>query len=192
MTRLNNAIFLDARFSLLILKLGCSDKALGCWVRALMIADEQWQKFKSSIPRSTWSEQNLNNDLVEVGLFQASLHGFSLTNPETYLDDRLESSYFQAIKPQPKMNLLSIYEKYPRKVGKKRGLKTLESQIKDPEKLQQCHTALDNYIANIKRQKLEAQFVKHFSTWANEWEDWIDDQTGSSKDFSKTNIGLDW
>lgn len=65
--------------------------------------------------------------------------------------------------------LEQVYQRFPRKVGRLRGLKALSKvrASRFPELLR----AVDNYAASQAGKEL--QYVKQFSTWAGEWEDWI-------------------
>ncbi len=82
-------------------------------------------------------------------------------------------------KLEPKLDYLSLYNKYPRKLGKTAGLRVCKNAIKTPEALLAAHSAIDRYVAHIKANKTEPQFIKQFSTFMNNWEDWLDESTGS-------------
>jgi hypothetical protein len=68
--------------------------------------------------------------------------------------------------------LEKIYALYPKKEGKTRAFKTLRSlPLEDFALLEQ---AVRNYAAKVAAEKTEPKFVKQFSTFANEWRDWVD------------------
>ena len=69
-------------------------------------------------------------------------------------------------------DLESAYRRYPRKEGKSKGLKKLRGEIKTAEDFERLIVAIENYA--VSRRHQEAQFTKHFSTFASEWRDWID------------------
>lgn len=71
----------------------------------------------------------------------------------------------------------TIYELYPRKIGKKLGIKRLLINIKTPEKFQLLKEAVQTYAAFCLEHNTEEKFIKHFSTWVNAWEDWIPNDT---------------
>lgn len=76
-------------------------------------------------------------------------------------------------KDKDKERLLNlIYEKYPRKEGKSRAFKTLHNL--NDEELTLLDKAVTNYATKAASEKTEAKFIKQFSTFANEWRDWID------------------
>ena len=65
-----------------------------------------------------------------------------------------------------------LYEMYPRKEGKARGFKTLANLTS--EEILLLKVAVGNYNAKCAREKTELKFIKLFSTFANEWRDWVD------------------
>lgn len=74
----------------------------------------------------------------------------------------------------------NVYEKYPRKQGKSRGLAKMKAQVKTLEDLHHFGIALENYNKHLKKNRIDQQFIKHFDTWVGEWRDWIDPQTGTA------------
>ena len=71
--------------------------------------------------------------------------------------------------------------KYPRKEGKKRGLEICARQIKSVEDYQQLQTAIQRYSRYVKNNGIELKFVKHFSSFVNNWTDWLDPNAGTVK-----------
>lgn len=71
-----------------------------------------------------------------------------------------------------------IYQKYPRKEGKSRGIAKAKSQIKTPEDLALLEKAIDRYRDHCVREGKEKQFVMHFSTFMASWRDYLDDDVG--------------
>lgn len=69
--------------------------------------------------------------------------------------------------------ILKIYEDlYPLKKGKTKGLAKLVRDIKSDSDLEDLRIAVSNYDADRKAEGYK--FVKHFSTFAQEWQDWIE------------------
>jgi len=70
----------------------------------------------------------------------------------------------------------TIYKKYPRQMGKARGIATITAQLrksKDASYFLKClDEAVYNYSHYIKDSKTDKQYVKMFSTFSNEWQDW--------------------
>lgn len=64
-----------------------------------------------------------------------------------------------------------IYSRYPRKIGKGAGFKRVQS-LSD-EDLSLFSLAVDNYASHVKKNATEPKYVKHFSTFVNQWRDWI-------------------
>jgi len=64
-----------------------------------------------------------------------------------------------------------IYNIYPRKRGKTRGFRKLAKLSEsDLPKLEQ---ALSNFLMAMGKEKRSMDKVMYFSTWVNQWEDWI-------------------
>lgn len=76
--------------------------------------------------------------------------------------------------PAPVFDFSVLYEKYPRKLGKKRGLSALKTRVRKKEEYDSLTDAVLNYSRWCKEQRLETRFVKHFSTFAGCWEDWVE------------------
>lgn len=74
----------------------------------------------------------------------------------------------------------SLYKKYPRKLGKARGLQLCKSQIKSEADYQALSIAIDRYRGYIQAQSTEEKFIKHFSTFMSSWRDWLDPATGTA------------
>lgn len=90
-----------------------------------------------------------------------------------------------------KFDFESLYEKYPRKVGKKAGMRACHARIKKQEDFDSLSGAIDRYNEYLARSSTEPQFIKHFSTFMNNWEDWSDPTTGTSSEFKKLD-NTDW
>ncbi len=75
----------------------------------------------------------------------------------------------------------SIYQEYPRKLGKAKGLKIAEREIKTEADFDRLMIAVKRYAGHVRRENLEADYVKHFSTFMSSWEDWLDDDVGKFK-----------
>lgn len=73
-----------------------------------------------------------------------------------------------------------IYEKYPRKVGKQKGIERCQAQIKSPEELALLSAAVDRYRDHCAKEGKEPQYVQHFSTFMTCWRDWLEPDTGTS------------
>lgn len=66
----------------------------------------------------------------------------------------------------------AVYALYPRKDGRKKGIAKLERAVTKPGDFEALMRAVKNYAAS--REGQDSKFTKHFSTWAGEWEDWVD------------------
>ena len=90
-----------------------------------------------------------------------------------------ENGPVKTIKPKHEtfeVQIAELYLKiYPLKKGKTAGLKTLTKAIKTNEDLKNLETAILNYKKQIKN----PEYTMHFSTFANQWKDWLDENAGS-------------
>lgn len=68
----------------------------------------------------------------------------------------------------------TLWNKYPKKDGKKQALKHFKVSVKTEQHEKDIDKALDNYINHITKNKIEYQFIKNGATWFNNWEDWIE------------------
>jgi hypothetical protein len=63
---------------------------------------------------------------------------------------------------------------YPRQEGKTRGVKVLTKQIKTEQDLADLEQAITNYAEKIKQENIQDRFIKHFSSFAECWREFID------------------
>ena len=73
-----------------------------------------------------------------------------------------------------KFDFDAVYSLYPRKAGKKLGLKRCKSQIKTQNKYNKLLTAVKNYSLICQKNCTDKQYIKQFSTFMNCWEDYIE------------------
>lgn len=70
----------------------------------------------------------------------------------------------------------SVYDAYPRKEGRKKGLQRCRSQITTRLKYDALVKAVKNYAEKVAIEGTETRFVKQFDTFVNCWEDWVEYQ----------------
>jgi predicted phage replisome organizer len=86
----------------------------------------------------------------------------------------------QSIEYRVKSNIIpaecfpTLWEKYPKKLGRKDAFRHFKGSIKTQEDIDMINKALDNYLNHIKQNKIEQRYIQHGSTWFNNWRDWID------------------
>ena len=66
-----------------------------------------------------------------------------------------------------------IWERYPKKVGRKKAEGYFESSVKTTEDFTKINLALDHYL---KSERVAKGFVQNGATWFNDWETWVDYQ----------------
>lgn len=79
----------------------------------------------------------------------------------------------------------SLYQKYPRKIGKSKGLQICEKQIRTGGDFELLSTAIDRYVDCLATQGTEEKFIKHFSSFMTSWRDWLDPEAGTSAAITK-------
>jgi hypothetical protein len=80
----------------------------------------------------------------------------------------------------------SLYKKYPRKMGKKKGLDKAKRLVKNnPSAFDDISKAIDRHNEDFKKSKKDLQFIQHFDTFINNYEDWLDPFTGTGNNISK-------
>jgi hypothetical protein len=89
-------------------------------------------------------------------------------------------------------DLEALYRIYPRKQGKQKGMTKLASVVKNQERYGQVKIAIERYKAHCEAKSIEGQFVKYFSSFMSEWQDWLDPETGKTEDFSKAPNPDEW
>ncbi len=75
-----------------------------------------------------------------------------------------------------------LYKLYPRKEGKAKGLAKCKLEVKTDKDYVDLEIAIRKYATHCIKNKIEVQFIKHFSTFmANgSWRDWLDNDIGTS------------
>lgn len=66
----------------------------------------------------------------------------------------------------------SLWSQYPNKLGKKDALRHYKASVLSDQDQQDIETALQNYIKHTNT--IDAKYIKHGSTWFNNWRDWVD------------------
>jgi len=152
--------------------------------------------------RSLWRKQSKScnkviTKLEQSGVFVATFSGhfieFDMPNTAKYLGKytakisevapkvkkskvkkRKEVESVVKVSPAPAFDLESAYELYPLKKGKSKGIAKLQKDITSLEQYKKLTRAIENYAAMCKAENKEPRFIKHFSTFAGEWEDFAD------------------
>ena len=70
-------------------------------------------------------------------------------------------------------------QNYPRKIGKTLGIKKLLKEIKNETDLIDLNAAIQNYKKLCISNQTEPQFIKHFSTFASCWRDYLEVETSN-------------
>lgn len=124
--------------------------------------------------------------IVEVRTLRGRYADVSLTGAredKIRLDKiRKENTYAQTVETvrASVFNFDLIYQEYPRKIGKKKGIEKCKAIIKTQKDFEKVLAAVKKYAKHCVEQKFEAQYIKHFSTFMASWEDWVDSEIGTT------------
>lgn len=70
------------------------------------------------------------------------------------------------------LSLEDLYELYPRKRGRTKGLAKARREIKTEKDYNDLKKAIENYSSEVSGS--DQQFIMYFSTFMNQWRDWYD------------------
>lgn len=73
-----------------------------------------------------------------------------------------------------------IYDLYPRKIGKAKGLAICAKTIKTKEDFDSLLVAVEKYRNQVEVDGTEPRYIKHFSSFMSSWRDWLDPDVGAS------------
>lgn len=68
-----------------------------------------------------------------------------------------------------------IWVRYPRREGRSEAYRHFAATIKNEQDYKNIKIALVQYVNYITKEKIEPKYIKHGSTWFNNWKDWIED-----------------
>lgn len=66
-----------------------------------------------------------------------------------------------------------IWSRYPRRLGRKEAERHFKASVKTTQDWLDIQKALENYITQIRHEKIQDEFIKHGSTWFNNWRDYV-------------------
>lgn len=114
-----------------------------------------------------------------------------LSSPSSLLSSQNTNTIAQQVeRDSQSFDFEIVYQRYPKKVGKQRGLSIAKKQIRSLADFESLQLAIENYKKYLEEQKTEPQFIKHFSTFMGSWRDWLSPEAGRAQDFSGEKI--DW
>lgn len=156
-----------------------------------IVSDEYLSKRLGTTPRST---RKFLQNLHDLGLIETEQQG----NERKIFPVRIAKQHgtteqitLIADEKAPKRKtfereITDLYKDYPRHEGKSKGVKKLVATIKTDQDMDDLRSAFYNYLDQCAG--VEIQFIKHFSTFANSWRDYLEikqHQTQPPTDFVK-------
>lgn len=121
------------------------------------------------------------SDLKKHSLWKEYVKGFqTLEDKEEDKEEEKEGGVGENPHKQ-KLDFNAIYQKYPLKEGKAKGIEKCKAQIKNHDDYVLLAKAIDAY--KLKKKGVEPKFLQHFSTFMENgaWRDWLDPETGTSE-----------
>jgi len=107
--------------------------------------------------------------------FSEVLRNSSLTKPNLTKPNSIKLVHAEVVEDVEDLEGFGrLWEKYPKKLGKREALKHFKSSVKGEADLGSIAKALDNYLSYIKTNKIEEKYIKHGSTWFHGWKDWVE------------------
>jgi hypothetical protein len=103
----------------------------------------------------------------------------SLIDSKKPAGDKVEGTRRGTVSFEPKFDLEKLYSDFPRKKGKKRGMVTLARLCTSQKKYDAISKAIDNYAKYCEDK--DVSYIKYFSTFMNEWEDWLEPPEETNK-----------
>jgi len=120
-------------------------------------------------------DESLKEDKLLYYLYMALKNRISELEPATPTVAEVAANI-----SQQHFDLDAIYNKYPKKLGKARGMKKLKSIIKSQKTYDDMLIAVENYALTVRDSKPE--YIKLFSTFVNgDWQDYVPDASTSAK-----------
>lgn len=114
----------------------------------------------------------------------------ALTLPHTLSEEHVSKSKISNIAQTPsrvervcKFDLEPLYKKYPRKQGKKAGMRIASRAVRTELDFERLSTAIDRFIEHHRQAKTAPEYVPYFSTFMSQWEDWLDPDAGKNESF---------
>jgi hypothetical protein len=98
---------------------------------------------------------------------------FGVTLRKGLANQEQEQEQEQEHKRLPQFSFETIWKLYPKKLGKTDALRHFKKTVVTEKDFEDIQSAVKNYQAYIRVEKVEEKFVKHGSTWFNTWRDWI-------------------
>jgi hypothetical protein len=68
----------------------------------------------------------------------------------------------------------SIWNKYPRKIGKPKAFEKFKKTVKTEEDWNNINKALNSYLVYVEKHVSGNKYISHGSTWFNNWKNWIE------------------
>ncbi len=132
--------------------------------------------FYTLLDKSQWIDiRGSVGPMEEPGVCESSIQGsVGPTKDTATLTTKDTHKHSSDIEVKTTIELLeetfeAVWLSYPRRIGKKAALRHFKASVKSPEDLVKLKSNLEFYKQS---KEVQGGFIKHGSTWFNEWQDW--------------------
>ncbi len=95
-----------------------------------------------------------------------------LRPPTCTSDPEGDLSLPRTVAVAPEFDFAAVYQAYPKRIGKTKGMARLRTSVKTAADWEQLNIALKHYQAFVAGK--DQQYTKQFDTWATTWRDWVE------------------
>jgi hypothetical protein len=144
--------------------------------------DKMWDsrlkaKFKIDDQGRFYNEKLENEQIRRKNFTDSRKQNLSGKNQYSHMDGhtttRMETETETRTKDINEYDFESLWIRYPKPLGKKQALRHFLASVKTDEDWKNINSALNNYLKTENVVKGNVQYIKHGSTWFNNWQDYI-------------------
>ena len=108
--------------------------------------------------------------------------------------ENIERQEKKSLKKRLEEGFDNLWDRYPRKEGRKQAYRHFMASVSNETDFLDICQALKNYLIKIQVERVEPQYIKHGSTWFNNWKDYVNyeppEKTGTSTTTDAEDFGL--
>ena len=125
----------------------------------------KWDKFQIGVENQPAKEPTSN---------QRATNNQPLNKNDKNVNNEKKKLLKQAKEKEIEESFNLIWNKYPKKQGRKAAFKHFKATVKNEVDYSNIQIALDKYLCYVEAEGIENRFIKNGSTWFNCWDEWID------------------
>jgi hypothetical protein len=133
-------------------------------------------RIKRKAAEARWSKNARASEDANAQPLPPAMH--ETRRDETRRDEEESVPLLIPFEPRWKPDFEALYQGYPLKKGKDKGMAACKKQIRTPAEFEQLRVAIANYAAEVRGK--DPQYTKHFSTFMGCWRDYLDASPSSA------------